>query len=323
MNSKRVLDLMRVIAWRLLTLAATLLAVSALVFFLGRLFVPGDAATVIVGSEGSSAEQIAALRERLGLNKPLFEQYWSWVVGMLGGDFGVSPIHDRRVIDDIRSQFPASMQLAGIGLAMASMVGVVSGMIAALFKDRLVDNLLRATMLIVLSIPMFVFGILFVLITAIYFPALYTSRYVPWGIDPVANLRSLLLPSLALALPVAAVISQITRSAMLDVQAELFVDSARARGISRARIASVHMLKNAAPPIVTVIGFQFGLLLGGVVVIEEIFNLPGLGRGLLLALSQRDFPMLMAGTMTIAAVFVFANLLVDLLYPVLDPRQRA
>jgi len=178
-------------------------------------------------------------------------------------------------------------------------------------------------MLVIFSVPIFVAGILLLLIGSRYLGPLYTSTYVPISEGITGNLRSMFLPALSISVPVAAMTMQMTRTNMLEMLGQPYITMARAKGAKRRNVLYIHALKNAMPPVLTLIGFQFGILLGGLFVVEAIFSLPGLGRGLLVAIGQRDFPLVMALTMVISAAFVVVNALVDIAYPFLDPRQRS
>jgi peptide/nickel transport system permease protein len=300
--------------------AGVLLVVSFLVYWLGT-FIPGDAATVIVGSEGATAEQYRDLRRRLGLDDPVPIQYSRWLGNAVRGDFGKSPISGRLVVEDVGRQLPVSIELAVLALVGSIAIGVPVGIVAARRANTRSDLALRSSFLVLFSIPPFVAGVLLVLAGSLYLGPLYQSRFVPLAEDPLGNLRALLLPALSVALPLAAMTAQMTRTALLEVLAEPFIVTARAKGLHDRAIMYGHALKNALVPVVTLQGYVFGSLLGGLIVTEQVFNLPGLGRGLLTALNGRDYPLVIGGTLVIAASYVLVNLIVDLLYPVLDPAQ--
>ena len=312
--------MIRYVLQRVAGAAGVLLVVSFLVYWLGT-FIPGDAATVIVGSEGATAEQYRELRRRLGLDDPIPVQYARWLGSALRGDFGKSPISGRLVSEDVGRQLPVSLELAVLSLVGSIIIGLPVGVLAARHAHRRADLAMRSGFLVVFSIPPFVAGVLLVLAGSLYLGPLYQSRFVPLAEDPLGNLRALLLPTLSVALPLAAMTAQMTRAALLEVLAEPFIVTARAKGLREQAIVYGHALKNALVPVVTLQGYVFGSLLGGLIVTEQVFNLPGLGRGLLTALNGRDYPLVIGGTLVIAASYVLVNLLVDLLYPVLDPVQ--
>jgi peptide/nickel transport system permease protein len=312
----------RFAAERVIGLVLVLLAVSAIIFSLGSL-IPGDLATVLVGSEGATPEQFERVREELGLNDPLVVQYARWMGGVLQGDFGVSPITGRSVNTELANQVPVSLELTALALIVSTIIGVPLGILAAVHANKAWDFAIRAVLLVGFSVPIFVAGILLLLFGSKYLTPLYAATYTPISQDLTENLRAMFLPVMSIAIPVSAMTMQMTRTSMLETLGQHFITMARAKGARRRSILYVHALKNAMSPVLTLLGFQFGILLGGLFVVEAIFSLPGVGRGLLVAIGQRDYPLVMAITMVIATAFVVVNVIVDLLYPVLDPRQRA
>ncbi|WP_343079571.1 ABC transporter permease [Ostreiculturibacter nitratireducens] len=309
------------VVMRLLGMALVLLAVSVLVFALGAL-IPGDLTSVIVGQEGATEEQFEEVRRRLGLDQPLPIQYLNWLVNTLQGDFGTSPITGRSVASDLMRQFPVSLELALLTLLVSTVIGLPAGVVAAVHANRRLDIIIRVTLLFTFSVPIFVIGILLLLVGSRWAPDLFRVSYTPWSDDPVMHVRSMAMPLLTIAFPITAMTMQMTRAAMLEVLNAPYIVTARAGGVREKRIEYLHALRNALPPIVTFIGFQLGILLGGLIVVEQIFSLPGLGRGMLEAINTRDYPMVTATTLVFATTFVVINALVDLLYPLLDPRQR-
>jgi peptide/nickel transport system permease protein len=303
-------------------LILVLFVVSLIIFYIGT-FIPGDLATILVGSEGATPEQFQEVRERLGLNDPLLVQYGRWIGGVVQGDFGISPITGRSVNSEIASQLPVSLELTLFAMVLSTIIGIPLGIVAAVHANKVWDFVVRSGLLIVFSVPIFVAGILLLLVGSRYLGPLYTSTYTPISESITENLRSMFLPALSISLPVAAMTMQMTRTTMLEMLGQPYITMARAKGAKRRSVLYIHALKNAMPPVLTLVGFQFGILLGGLFVVEAIFSLPGLGRGLLVAIGQRDFPLVMALTMVISAAFVVVNALVDIAYPLLDPRQRA
>lgn len=306
---------------RILEAVGTLLVLSIVIFVVGAL-IPGDLALQMTGPDGATPERMEAFREQLGLDRPLLTRYIEWLAGVLRGDLGVSIATARPIGPDVVAQFAVSIELAGTSLFLAVILGIPLGVFAAVNAGSLLDRALRGMSLLFFSIPSFVSGVLLVLIGARYMRPLYTSVYVPPSVDLLANLRAMFLPTLAVGLPISAMVAQMTRATVLESLQEPFVDTARAKGVTERRIRYVHALKAALAPVVTLIGLVFGALAGGLIIVEQIFSLPGLGRGIMTAIGQRDFPVVVAGTLAIALVYVVVNLLVDLLYPVLDPRQR-
>jgi peptide/nickel transport system permease protein len=301
---------------------AVLLAVSALVFGLGTL-IPGDMTSVIVGQEGATQEQFEQVRRNLGLDRPLPVQYARWLGAALQGDLGKSPITGRTVSSDLLQQIPVSVELAVMCLLLSTLMGLPAGIVAAVHANRRLDVAIRSLLLITFSVPTFVIGILILLLGSQLAPDLFRVSFTPWSQDPLMHLRSMAMPLLTITFPMTAMTMQMTRSAMLEVLSDPFINTARAVGVRLPRIHYLHALRNALPPIVTFIGFQFGVMLGGLIVVEQIFSLPGLGRGMLEAISTRDYPMVTATTLVFAMSFVLINAVIDLLYPLLDPRQRS
>ena len=314
--------MLKIVLARLVALAAVLFAVSVLVFGLGSL-IPGDMTSVVVGQEGATDEQFAQVRRDLGLDQPLPVQYVRWLGNALQGDLGKSPITGRDVSADLALQIPVSVELAVLCLLLSTLIGMPAGIVAAVHANRRLDVAIRGLLLITFSVPTFVIGILVLLLGSQLAPDLFRVSFTPWTQDPLMHLRSMAMPLLTITFPMAAMTMQMTRSAMLEVLSEPFVTTARAVGVRLPRIHYLHALRNALPPIVTFVGFQFGIMLGGLIVVEQIFSLPGLGRGMLEAIATRDYPMVTATTLVFAVAFVAINAVIDLLYPILDPRQRA
>lgn len=313
--------MLRMLLSRAGAMLAVLFAVSALVFALGSL-IPGDLTSVIVGQEGATKEQFEQVRRDLGLDRPLPVQYVRWLGNALQGDLGTSPITGRKVSADLAHQIPVSLELAVLCLLLSTALGLPAGIVAAVHANRRLDVIIRAQLLVAFSVPTFVIGILLLLVGSRFAPDLFQVAFTPWSQDPAAHLRSMAMPLATITLPIAAMTMQMTRSAMLEVLSDPFIVTARAMGVRLPRIQYLHALRNALPPIVTFIGFQFGVMLGGLIVVEQIFSLPGLGRAMLEAISTRDYPMVTATTLVFAVAFVLINAVIDMLYPVLDPRQR-
>jgi peptide/nickel transport system permease protein len=301
---------------------AVLFVISALIFWIASI-IPGDIATVLVGTEGASAQQYSQLRQQLGLNDPVEVRYVKWLGSAIRGDLGTSPVTGRSVSGDIAREAPVSLELAALAMLLSVVVGIPIGALAASRAGKFGDLGLRITFLIGFSVPSMVGGVLLVMASALYFSGIYQTAYVPASQSLLLNLRGMALPTLAVAVPVMAQTAQMTRAALLDILNDTFVTAARAKGLTELWIMVVHALRNVLTPVITLQGYLFGSLLGGLIVIEQIFNLPGLGSGVLYALSTRDYPMLVATTLVIALTYVVVNLVVDLLYPILDVRQRA
>ena len=305
-----------------LKIVITLVAVSLVVFVLGKVFVPGDSVTFIVGAEGGSPERIAELRQQFGLDRPLAVQYYLWISQLVQGEFGVSIVSGRAIAESVQSQAVVSLQLAVYATVSATILGVAAGVTAAWKAGSRVDDGIRTIMLVGYSVPVFLSGILALFVAARWGLGSLLRSYAPESDGLVPHVQSMLLPTLSIAIPVAAMFAQMTRSAILDTLSERYILFARARGIGTRRILLRHALRNALAPIVTLVAFQFGVMVGGLIVVEEVFSLPGLGRGLLIGIGQRDFPYMMTVTMLLAGVFVVVNGIADVLYPWIDPRQR-
>lgn len=306
---------------RLLEAVGVLFVLSFLIYTIGTL-VPGDIAQQMTGIEGATPERMAEFRERLGLDRPLLVRYADWLGDAVRGDFGVSLFSGRDIGTDIRAQFPVSLEIAVVSVMLAIIIGIPLGVYGAVHTGSILDRLLRGLSLIFFSVPTFVSGVLFVWFGSMFLKPLYTSYYIPFTEDPLANLRAISLPCLAIALPASASIIQMTRTTMISSLQEPFIDTARVKGVRETRVRYLHALRDALGPVVTLIGLMFGALVGGLIIVEQIFNIPGLGRGVLVAIGERDFPYVIAASLAIASVYIAANLVVDLLYPILDPRQR-
>lgn len=312
----------RFVAQRIGEAVMLFLALSAIIFTLGTV-VPGDVALTLTGQSGSTPERLAQLRHQLGLTRPLPERYWDWLSHAVRGDFGTSLISGRSIGADIAQQFAVTFELAIFALLLALVIGLPVGVFASTRPNSIRDKLLRGSTLVFFAVPTFVSGVLLVLVGSRYLHPLYSSFYVGVSQNLGENLRSLLLPALAVALPMSAMVAQMTRATMLDALHEPFVVTARAKGVPERRINYLHGLRAALAPVVTLTGLEFGSLIGGLIIVEQIFNLPGLGRGVLTAILGRDYQFVVAGVLVIAGVYVAVNLLVDVLYPILDPRQRS
>ena len=306
------------VARRLAFACVTLFAVLTLVFVLVRI-VPGDPAQLILGDQ-ASREAIDALRHRLGLDLPIGEQYLVFLAGALRGDWGVSLVSGQPVIGEVMKVLPWTIQLTLVSLIIGIAIGVPAGVYAAIHRNRLVDYAVRISSLLGLSFPPFVAAIILLLAFAIA---------VPWF--PVISARSgslmawyqsITLPAVSLGLISAAYITRVTRSAMLEVLSEDYVRTARAKGVPWRAVVWRHTLRNALIPIITVVGLYLGILIGNSVLTEIVFSRPGLGKLLIGALNQRDYPMLQGMMVIYTLVVVVVNLLTDLAYGFVDPRVK-
>jgi len=308
---------------RLLAALPTLIGVSLLTFLFIRL-IPGDAIAARLGtSTALTPEQLANLRAYFGLDQPLPVQYWTWLSSLLRGDAGYSIRTGRPVIVEIAERLPVTLELAAAATLIAVFIGTPLGLLSAMRPGTRVDLATRIGGLIGLSLPSFWLGTLIIVLFSLYLRWLpNTGGYVDFVQDPLGNLRLLLFPAITLGVALAAATMRMTRSAMLDVLGADYVRTARAKGLQASLIVRRHVLKNGLIVVVTLLGIQVGQLLGGAVVVEEIFSIPGVGRMLLTAIVQRDYALVQGGVLVIAILFVAVNILVDLLYGYLDPRIR-
>jgi len=286
--------------------------------------IPGDAITARLGtSTALSVEQLARMRAYFGLDQPLYAQYATWIGSVLQGDFGFSIRSGQPVTSEIATRLPVTLELAIAAAVVALVVGTPLGLLSSLRPNSPLDLLGRGVGLIGLALPNFWLGTLAILLFARFLHWMpNTGGYVDFLADPAANLRFLIFPALTLGFGMAAVVMRTTRSAMLDVLGADYIRTAHAKGLAPAGVVEHHALKNALIVVVTILGIQVGYLLGGAVVVEEVFSLPGIGRMLLNAINQRDYALVQGGVLVIAALFVAANTLVDVVYGFLDPRIR-
>jgi peptide/nickel transport system permease protein len=329
-----------VIGRRLLQLVLIVAGVSVVVFLMLRM-IPGDPAQLLIGEFASQAE-LEALRERLGLNRPLWVQYWIFVQDMLTGDFGNSIRTGAPVLDEIRVRFSATLELSLAGMAIATVFGILAGVLAAVFRNTLVDYASMIGALVGVSVPVFWLGLMLIYLFAVHLRVLPMMGRVDLGLDVNtvtglilvdalldgnmealgSALKHLLLPAFCLSTIPMAIIARITRSSMLEVLHQDYIRTARAKGMSESVVVLRHALGNAFLPIVTVLGINMGILLGGAVLTETIFSWPGLGRYVVDSLMGRDYNAVQACILIFAVLMALINLAVDLLYAVLDPRIR-
>jgi peptide/nickel transport system permease protein len=308
---------------RALSLPLTLLGVSVVTFVFLRL-IPGDAIVARLGTATAlTPEQMASMRALFGLDQPLHLQYLSWLGSLLRGDAGFSIRTGQPVSAEIMARLPVTIELALGATMVALAVGLPLGLLSALRPNTAWDAFARGFGLIGLALPNFWLGTLLILLFARFLRWMpNTGGYVDLFADPLANLRFLVFPAVTLGVAMAAVVMRTTRSAMLDVLGADYVRTAHAKGLAAALVVQRHALKNGLIVVVTILGVQVGYLLGGAVIVEEVFSLPGIGRMLLNAINQRDYALVQAGVLVIATLFVIANTLVDVLYGFLDPRIR-
>ena len=309
---------------RLLTFPPVMLGVSILVFVAIRL-VPGDSITAMLGTEAGllTPEQRQSLAQYFGIDQSWITQYWRWLGDVLQGNLGISVTFGKPVLTVILERFPLTLQLALMSMIIALLVGLPAGVYAATRSEKMSDLAVRIFAMVGQSTPSFVLGLLFIYILSAGFGVLPAmGEFTPFWVDPWQNFLQMILPAITLGFAFAASVTRISRSAMLDVLSDDYVRTARSKGASARSVIWRHALPNALIPVVTLSGVEFGYLLGGAVLVEQIYALPGLGRMVLDAILQRDYALVQGSILFIAFNFMIVNLLVDLLYVALDPRIR-
>jgi dipeptide transport system permease protein len=336
--------MLRFILTRLGLVIPTFLGIILLTFILIRL-VPGDPVEVRVGERGISPERHAELLHEMGLDRPLYVQFFDYVGGVLKGDLGISVITHRPVMDEFLTLFPATVELAIFAMIFATLVGLPAGILAAVRRGSVYDHTVMGVSLTGYSMPIFWWGLLLILFFSVFLGWTPVAKRLgdDFFIDEITGfmlidtlldrdpsnkgafldaLHHLILPTIVLGTVPLAVIARMTRSAMLEVLGEDYIRTARAKGLGVYRIVAIHALRNALVPVVTVIGLQVGVLMGGAILTESVFSWPGIGKWLVESISRRDYPALQGGVLIIAALVMAANLAVDLLYGLLNPRIR-
>jgi peptide/nickel transport system permease protein len=325
---------------RLLLLVPVLLGVSILVFVVMHVFT-SDPTSIILGQHASQ-EQIEALRQQLGLNDPLYIQYFNFMRGLLQGNFGQSLITKTSVAKEIFTRFPATIELAIVSIIVASIVGITLGVLSAVKQNSIIDYLCMGGSLLGVSMPIFWLGLILIVIFSVTLHLLPVSGRATIGMEPsditglylidslitgnmpafFDSLKHLVLPVVALASYSTAIIARMTRSTMLEVLGQDYIRTARSKGIFEKIVVSKHALRNALIPISTVIGLQLGSLLGGAVLTETVFSWPGIGGYTIDSILKSDYPVVQGAVMMMAIIFVLVNLLVDLFYAFIDPRIK-
>jgi peptide/nickel transport system permease protein len=283
--------------------------------------VPGDPASAFLDAS-ATPEQLQRLRVALGLDQPLHVQMAQWYWRVLHGDLGESILLRRSVAAALVERLPATLSIAGTALLIAVAGGVTAGLTAAVYHNRWIDQAVMSTALVGLSVPDFWLGLVLILVFAVSLGWLPTGGFVPFGQDPAGWLRSILLPASTLGMVQIGFIARISRTAMLEVLGQDYIRTADAKGLAKIEIVVRHGLPNALIPILTVIGIVAGALLGGAVIIEQVFSVPGVGRLIIGAIAARDFPVMQGGLLFLAVIYLSVNLAVDMLYAVADPRVR-
>jgi peptide/nickel transport system permease protein len=303
-------------------LVPVLLGVSIVVFTLIRL-IPGDPATIIIGADRRiTAEQRAAIRKSYGLDESMPVQYVKWLGHIVRGDLGNSLRTRRPIVNELELRLPVTLQLAVMAGILGTIPAVAVGVLAAVKRNSWADYGATIMTLLGISVPNFFLAILLVLLFSFKLKWLPPIGFKELTDDPQQNLRTMLMPAISLSLPLAAVLMRNTRSAVLEVLSQDYVRVARAKGLAGRAVMTRHVLRNAAIPIITVAGIQVATLLGGTVIIESIFGLPGVGRYIFEGITNRDYPVVQGVTLVISTIFVLISLMVDVLYAVMDPRLR-
>jgi peptide/nickel transport system permease protein len=282
---------------------------------------PGDPAVLMLGDTATPA-QIAALHAQLGLNDPLPVQFWLWLTRVVHGDLGQSIFLHEPVIQGIMDRLPVTLELTLLAMIVALALGVSTGIISATTRSAALDKVVMVIALLGLSVPDFYLGLVMALAIGVKLQWLPVAGYVPFTDDPLGNLQNMIMPALTLGFIQAAFISRITRSSMLEVKGVDFIRTARAKGASEPRIILGHMLRNALVPIISTTAVVVSVLMGGAIIVETIFDIPGVGQLVISAVLNRDYPLLQGTVLAVVAMYVFINLAVDVIYALVDPRVR-
>jgi peptide/nickel transport system permease protein len=314
--------MLKYVLYRILTLIPILLGVSFLVFAMFWI-VPGDVVDIIIGEESfGDPKALDELRKTWNLDKPFYIQYGIWLLNALQGDLGTSFTSGKQVSAEILSRIPVNIQMVSIAMFFVIVIGIPIGIFSAYRQFSLFDHIVRFFTTLGYSVPNFWAGTIMVLLGSLYFRWLPVLEYVPFSQNPWGNIKCMLIPGFVLALSTMALITRMSRSTALDTLRQDYVRTARAKGASERVILFIHVLKNSLIPVVTVLGFQMGVLIGGFVLTEEVFVLHGVGSLLLRGIQQRDIITVTGGILFLAVVFVVINLVVDIIYSFLDPRIR-
>ncbi len=312
--------MVRFIIRRLLASIPVLLLVSMITFGLLWL-VPGDPASIFLDAS-ATAEALDRVRRELGLDRPFLVRMGEWYLRLLQGDLGTSLLLNRGVTEAILERLPITLSLTAMAFVLAVLLGVAAGVLAAMRHGRAADQGLMSLALLGLSLPEFWLGLVLIWLVAVLVPIFPAGDYVAFAKDPWQWARHLALPTFSLACIQMGFVARMTRSSMLEVLSQDFIRTARAKGLPEPYVVLRHGLVNAMVPIVTVMGIMVGALLGGAVVTEQVFSIPGLGRLIIGAVLSRDFPVIQGGLLFLALIYLTVNLVVDLLYAVIDPRVR-
>jgi peptide/nickel transport system permease protein len=309
-----------VLVRRLLGAVPVLLIVSLITFGMIHL-IPGDPATAIAGMS-ATAEQVANIRRDLGLDQPMLAQLWAWYAGLLHGDLGRSLLLGQPVAQATMLRLPVTVALSAYALVLTLVIGLVSGVVAALRQNTWIDQAAMVVAMLGISLPSFYLGLLMIIVFAVDLRWLPTGGYIALSADPLGWLATSTMPAVSLALLLAGLLARITRSTMLEVLRQDYIRTARAKGLPERTVVIKHALANALIPITTVVGIIVSLLISGSVVVETLFSIPGIGQLLTQAVLNRDYPMVQGGLLITTALLVLVNIVVDVCYALLDPRVR-
>ena len=306
---------------RRLILTIFILFSLSIVLFVAMHAIPGDIVEVMLGIE-ATPESVAALEKAFGLDKPLYVQYLKWLSKVVQGNLGDSLRTGRPILGEVLYRLPLTLQLTLYSMIISLFIAIPMGIASAVKQNSLFDHILRPISIVGLSVPTFWWGILFIILISYYIPSFYSGGYVSIFKDFWGNFKAIFPPALALGIAMAAVVTRFTRSSLIEVLQEDYIITARAKGMNELLVVGKHGLRNSMINVLTIVGLQAAQLLGGAVLIETVFSLPGVGRLALDAVLQRDYPMVQGSILMISFLFVLVNLVVDLLYGLLDPRIR-
>lgn len=305
---------------RKVVLTIPLLLLVSIIMFTVINMLPGNAAMVMLSDIGGSVEQPDALEEELGLDQPVYVRYFQWLNGFVHGNLGESYLTSQPVIKRIQERLPVTLELIGISIGLAVLIGIPTGIICAVKRNKPIDYVLSTLTMVGVGIPQFWLGILLILLLSVNLHWLPASGFVRFSVDAAKNIQIMIMPSVTLALSLAAPIARQTRSAMLDTLNQDYILTAKAKGQRGSVIYMVHALRNALVPVITAITSQINSMIGGVFVIETLFLLPGMGKSMVDAIYQRDYPIVMGVAMIVVTCIVLINLLTDIIYIFIDPR---
>ncbi len=303
---------------RLLALIPVLIGISLCIFLIMQL-IPGDVISGLLGIE-ENPELRAQLEKKFGLDQPLYKQYWDWISKVLKGDFGRSFRTDKEIFPEIMSRFKITAQLTFMAAFISCLIGIPLGILSALKRNSFIDGIIRVIALLGVSVPGFASATLLILFLSLVFQYYSPVGYVNFFENPSINMQIMILPSIILGTSMSGSVMRMTRSSVLEVLKQDFIKTIRAKGAAEKGVIFKHALRNGLIPIITLVGMQIGSLLGGAVVAEQIFSIPGLGLMTLTAINQRDYPVVQGCVLFIAFIYVMVNLIVDILYTYVDPR---